>query len=91
MVCWRGGVRWGKREAERGGGRNTIKREQRVKGTDLVMGEKRRGEGAVLSARAPHNERLNFLWPGWHTKSAHPGSAERERAGERGERERTAG
>lgn len=53
---------------------------QRVKGTDLVMGEERKGEGAVLSARAPHNERLNFLWPGWHTKSTHPGSVERERA-----------
>lgn len=26
---------------ERGGGQNTIKREQRVKGTDLVMGEER--------------------------------------------------
>lgn len=63
-----------------GAGQNTIKREQRVKGTDLVMGEERRGEGAVLSARAPHNERLNFLWPGWHTKSTHPGSVERERA-----------
>lgn len=61
MVCW--WVRWGKREAERGGGQNTIKRQQRVKGTDLMMGGERRGEGAVLSARAPHNERLNFC--GW--------------------------
>lgn len=74
-----------------GAGQNTIKREQRVKGTDLVMGEERRGggegRGAVLRARAPHNERLNFLWPGWHTKSTHPGSVERERrSSERGER-----
>lgn len=80
------------RENERlrgGGGQNTIKREQRVKGTDLVMGEERWGEGAVLSARAPHNERLNFLRPGWHTKSTHPGSVEREReAKEERERER---
>lgn len=48
MVCWGGRVRWGKREAERRGGQNTIKREQRVKGTDLVMGEERRGEGQFL-------------------------------------------
>ncbi len=85
-----GRVRWGNGEAERGGGQNTIKREQRVKGTDLVMGEERRGgeRGPVLSARAPHNERLNFLWPGWHTKSTHPGERERERGG--GERKGTA-
>lgn len=57
-----------KNESERDGGQNTIKREQRVKGTDLVMG----GERAVLSARVPHNERLNFLWPGWHTKISSP-------------------
>lgn len=65
-------------------GRIQLKREQRVKGTDLVMGEERRRAGAFLSARAPHNERLNFLWPGWHTKSTHPGSIERERAAEEG-------
>lgn len=69
----------------RGGGQNTIKREQRVKGTDLVMGVERRGEGAVLGTRAPHNERLNFLCPGWHTKSAHLKSA-REREREWGKR-----
>lgn len=48
-----------------------------------------RGEGAVLSARAPHNERLSSLWPGWHTKSTHPGSVEGERGGV--ERARRAG
>lgn len=31
-----------------GAGQNTIKREQRVKGTDLVMGEERRGGGQFL-------------------------------------------
>lgn len=41
MMCWRG--QEPKREAEVGAGRNTIKREQRVKGTDLVMGAQRRG------------------------------------------------
>lgn len=33
-------------EAERGGGQNTIKKEQRVKGTDLVM-EGERGQFLV--------------------------------------------
>lgn len=35
------GVRWEKRKAEVGAGQNTIKKEQRVKGTDLGMGMER--------------------------------------------------
>lgn len=36
----------GKNESERAGEQNTIKREQRVKGTDPAMVEERRVEGS---------------------------------------------
>lgn len=37
-----------------GAGQNTIKREQRVKGTDPVMGEERRGSGGRFLVHVRH-------------------------------------
>jgi len=51
----------GKNERERGGGLNTIKRDQRVKGTDLLMGEERR----VDPSYTIHSFNLHYMTQKW--------------------------